>query len=508
MSATARSRPISLPTVGTGAVAAGGVFLIALAVYVRTLLPGSSFGDWGEMQLIQNQLGVPHPTGYPLYMLLGKLFSLIPIGSYAWRADLLSAVAGAGAAAVSVLIAMRLGVRPFIAAVAGLTLAVTGTLWLEATFSEMNGFHLLLVGLVIHRALVWRDERRDRDLQLGGLLAGLALANHLLAVTVLPIVIVFVLVDARHRIRERPVVLLQAAGLVLAGVALYVVIPLRALAGPPSVYASLLTWDGFSSLVSGAMFRGDMHFGSPESFAAAWSSIPDVVDQFVSRANVVFLAVGLAGGVILLVRDRWAGLMLGLLVAANVYVFANYFGNLDHYLLTSWLIVAVWVAVAGEWLISSIQDRLGERAAGMEILLVVLPVVLAAANWAGHDQSTNTIGEQFSRTVFAELPPNAVLLTYWDALTNLSYEHCIDGERPDVSLRAYDTAARVTCDPVTGDLIDVARTRPVYALFPFPDDLAGVVDDFDLVPGPTLAIPYGGRVLDFSGTLYRLVPRQ
>ena len=208
MRATARSRPIPLPTVG--AVAAGGVFLIALAVFVRTMLSGSSFGDWGEMQLIQNQLGVPHPTGYPLYMLLGKLVSLIPIGSYAWRADLLSAVAGAGAAAVSVLIAMRLGVRPFIAAVAGLTLAMTGTLWLEATFSEMNGQHLFLVGLVVHRALVWRDERRDRDLQLGGLLARLALANHLLAVTVLPIVIVFVLVDARRRIRERPVVLLQA----------------------------------------------------------------------------------------------------------------------------------------------------------------------------------------------------------------------------------------------------------------------------------------------------------
>ena len=200
--------------------------------------------------------------------------------------------------------------------------------------------------------------------------------------------------------------------------------------------------------------------------------------------------------------------MLGLLVAASVYVFANYFGSLDHYLLTSWLIIAVWLAVAGEWLISSIQDRLGGRAAGIEVLLVVLPVVQAAANWARHDQSANTSGEQFSRTVFAELPPNAVLLTYWDALTNLSYEHCIDGERPDVSLRAYDTAAKVTCDPVTGDLIDVARTRPVYALFPFPDDLAGVVDDFDLVPGPTLAIPYGGRVLDFSGTLYRLVPRQ
>ncbi len=499
---------IARPSIGAGTVAAGGVFLLALAVYVRTLLPGSSFGDWGEMQLIQRELGVPHPTGYPLYMVLGYVFSLIPIGSLAWRADLLSAVAAAGASATAVLIAMRLGVRPFIAAMAGLSLAVTGTLWLEATFSEMNSLHLFLVGLVIHRALVWRDERRDRDLQLGGLFAGLALANHLLALTVVPIVVAFVLFDSRRRLRERPVVVLQAAALLLAGVALYAVIPLRALAGPPSVYGSLLTWEGFSGLVSGAMFRSDMHFGSAASFAAAWSSIPGVVGQLISRSNIVFLVVGLAGGLILVVRDRWAGLMLAVVLVVNVYVFSNYLGDLDHYLLVTWLVLAVWLAVAAEWLVAAIQRRLGDRSADLELLVVVLPIILLAANWTDHDQSSNTLGEQFSATVFAQLPPNAVLLTYWDALTNLSYEHCIDGERPDVSLRAYDTAARVTCDAVDGDLTDVARTRPVFALFPFPDDLAGVVDDFDLVPGPTLAIPYGNRVLDFQGTLYRLVPRQ
>ena len=91
------------------------------------------------------------------------------------------------------LIAVRLGVRPVIALAAGLALAVTGELWLEATFSEMNSFHLLLMAAVIHRALVWRAERRDRDLLLGALLAGLSLSNHVLAVTVVPVIVGFVL---------------------------------------------------------------------------------------------------------------------------------------------------------------------------------------------------------------------------------------------------------------------------------------------------------------------------
>jgi hypothetical protein len=499
-------RRLRLATKATG-LATVGVFAVALLVYIRTLLPGSSFGDWGEMQMIPAQLGVPHPTGYPLYVLLGKAFSLLPVGSVAYRANLLSAVAAAGASGAVVLVSTRLGVRPFIAAIAGLTLAVTGTLWLEATFSEMNGLHLFLVALVVHRALVWRAERRDSDLRLGGLLAGLSFANHLLAVTVVPIVVLFVLVDARRRLIERPVLLVQATLLFLAGVSLYLFIPLRALAGPPEVYGSLLTWDGVSSLITGAQFRGDMHFGSIDSLGTAWRALPGVVGQIQAQSNWGFLALGLVGAAILLVRDRWAALMLGLVALMTVYVFANYLGDLDHYLLVTWFVLAVWVAVALETAVMLLVGRLGPRAAAVQVVLLVLPIAIAMGNWTGHDESDNWIGDEFAPRVFGHLPSNAVLLTYWDALTNLSYAHCIEGRRPDLSLWAFDPAARVTCDRVTGPLEEVARQRPIYALFYVEGELDRLRDSFDLVPVTPLALPWGRRYLDQSGVLYRLEPK-
>ena len=488
--------------------AAIGVFGVAFVIYLRTLLPGPSFGDWAEMQFIPAQLGIPHPTGYPLYVLLGKLFSLLPIGTWAYRADLLSAVAAAGAAASAVLIAIRLGARPLLAAAAGLSLAVTGTLWLEAAFSEMNGLHLFLVAAVIHRALVWRAERRDSDLLLGGLLAGLAVANHLLALTVVPIVILFVLVDARSRLFQRPLLLVQTALLGLIGVSFYLFIPLRALAGPPSIYASFLTWDGFSSLVTGAQFRGQMHFSSEESLIAAWKAVPDVLGQFVARSNVVFVAGGLIGGSILLIRDRWAALMLGLVAASCIFFFANYVGDLDHYLLVAWLVVAVWLAVAAEAFFAWLDRRFPSLAefARLDVLALALPLVIATGNWTSHDESDNHVGEEFAPLVFSELPPDAVLLTYWDALTNLTYAHCVEGQRPDLSLRAYDVAARVVCDPVTGPLEEVARQRPVFALFAFESELDPLRQSFELVEGPRLALPYGDRDLDHEGVLYQLVP--
>jgi hypothetical protein len=373
----------------------------------------------------------------------------------------------------------------------------------------MNGLHLLLVAAVIHRALVWRADRRDRDLLLGGLLAGLAVANHLLAVTVVPIVILFVLYDARSRLVERPVLLVWAALLGMIGVSLYLFIPLRGFVGPASIYGKFLTWEGFSSLVSGAQFRGDMHFASVASLAAAWDAIPKVLAQFVEKSSVVFVVGGLIGGVVLLVRDRWAFAMLGLVAASSIFFFANYLGDLDHYLLVAWLVFAVWLAVAGETLLSWLEGRLPalREMAQVGVLALALPLVIASSNWSSHDESANRVGEQFATLVFSKLPPNAVLLTYWDALTNLTYAHCVDGKRPDLSLRAYDVAARVVCDPVTGTLQEVARTRPVYALFVFDRDVGPLRASFDLVPGLRLPLPYGDRDLDHSGILYRLVPK-
>jgi len=497
---TARPDPASL--------AAVAVFGVALVVYVRTLLPGVSVGDWAEMQWIPAQLGIPHPTGYPLYVLLGKAFSLIPLGSLAFRAELLSAVAAAGAAATAVLIAARLGVRPVIALAAGLALAVTGELWLEATYSEMNGFHLLLMAAVIHRAIVWRAERRDRDLLLGALLAGLSLSNHVLAATVVPIVILFVLVDARSRIRERPVLLLQAAGLVVVGLTPYLFLPLRGLFGPAAIYGKFLTWDGISSLVTGADLRSQMHFTSAEDLGKAWNDIPPILGQFRDRANLVFVVGGLIGAGIQVVRDRWLAAMLLLIVAVNVFFFANYVGDLDHYLLVTWLAFTIWLAIAAETLVAWLERRIPSLAVapGPAILVLALPLAIGAANWPAYDESGNHVGEEFAQAVFTALPPHAVLLTYWDALTNLGYVHCVDGQRPDVAMRSFDVTARVVCDPIEGTLEDVARERPLFALFAAPSELDAVRGSFVLEAGPVLAVPYGKRGLDHLATLYRLVP--
>jgi len=252
-----------------------------------------------------------------------------------------------------------------------------------------------------------------------------------------------------------------------------------------------------------------MHFTSFDTMGKAWNDIPAVLAQFRDRSNLVFVVGGLVGAGVQLLRDRWLALMLILVVAVNLFFFANYVGDLDHYLLVTWLAFAIWLAIAIEAVVAGLERRLPGLvvAPGPAILVLVLPLVIGAANWAAYDQSQNHDGESFARSVFAALPPNAVLLTYWDSLTTLGYEHCTEGVRPDVAMRAFDVAARVVCDPVVGSLEDVARDRPLFALFAAEQELDAVRGSFELVSGPRLAVPYGKRGLDHTATLYRLVPR-
>jgi hypothetical protein len=320
-----------------------------------------------------------------------------------------------------------------------------------------------------------------------------------------PIVALFVLVDARRELAASPSLVVLSGGAFVLGLLPYLYLPLRALAGPPEIYGAFLTWDGLFSHVSGAQFRGDMHFLSAESVAAAWQALPKVVDHLVATSNVVFVAAGLVGLGVLLWRDRWFGVLLLVLGVVNVYFYANYLGDLSHYLLLTWLILAVGVALVAEVIIEGLVRRLGPRAAVAAYAILVLPLALAVGNWTSHDQSANHDGERFAAAVFDALPENAVLMTYWDALTPLSYQHCVEGKRPDVVLQAPDAHALVTCDRPLLPLSEVAQTRPVYALMMFPDSLK---KDTGLTPVAVgkIKLPWGKRYPEYDRPLYRLEP--
>ncbi len=177
-----------------------GLFAATLVLYVWTLAPGLVRGDGGELQYVLAIRGVAHPTGYPLYTLLGWLWTkLIPFGSIAWRINLLSAVCGAGAVALVYGIVYRL-TRRIVPALAGAVfLGLSPVFWTLSSVTEVYALHALFVAAVLYLLLVWRDatSHRFRLLALTAFVYGLSLSHHRTMILLAPAMAVFVLLSPR-----------------------------------------------------------------------------------------------------------------------------------------------------------------------------------------------------------------------------------------------------------------------------------------------------------------------
>ncbi|MEW6096738.1 MAG: DUF2723 domain-containing protein [bacterium] len=154
---------------------AGGilVFFICWAVYLHTLTPTVGFHDSGDMITVTYVLGIPHPTGYPLYCLLGKLWmTILPIGNIAYRMNLASALCASLACMMVYFIVLKVvgGGRQEVvkyhllhpashipAAVAALMLAFATTFWEQAVIAEKYTLNALFATLLIFILLKWAE---------------------------------------------------------------------------------------------------------------------------------------------------------------------------------------------------------------------------------------------------------------------------------------------------------------------------------------------------------------
>lgn len=493
------------------------VGVVALVVYVRTLLPGIAFGDWGEMQTVSHVLGVAHPTGYPTYVLLGWLAQLAPIGSVAFRMNVLSAVLVAGTLATVAAIALRLGVRPVLAIVGALALGAVGTVWAAATVAEVNPLHLLFCALLLHRALVWQERRRTLDLVIGGLLVGLALGNHLLTLFVAPFVALFVLWTGRRELLARPWILIPAVLAGVAGLSVYLYIPLAASQSPPLPYNHPLTFDAVWWLVSGRQFRDQFDFLSGKGPGEFLDSLPALVDLALNRATAVLPLLGLVGIGALLVRRTAFGMLCAATVLSGAYVWANYL-RLEHYLLVPWFVLGIGTTVALEVAaqgLTSLALRAGHGApwaarsgsAAVGCVALVFAVALTGMNWAAADRSADRSGDDYVAAVFDALPQDAAILSYWDASTPLWHGEYVQGRRPDVLI--VDDTNIVYEDWVTREnrIAALICQRPVFILRLDPNDLIPTEQAYDLSTFLTVRVARGGPTAVVTRRIYRLTPR-
>jgi hypothetical protein len=231
--------------------------LAAFSVYFLTLAPDLTFAnygrDGGELITAAATLGIPHPPGYPSYVLLGKLFSLLPIGSIAFRFNLFSAVAMALAAGFVTAVTRHemsrcrqkngeTGLaRADVPLAAGLTFAFMPLVWSQALIAEVYALNALFLAAFLWALLTGRPPI------LVGILLGLSLTGHLTSYLMVPLVLLL-LPPATW-----PAVALGAA----AGLAPLLALPLLAQSDSPLNWGEPTTLARWWWLVSGRLYHGN-----------------------------------------------------------------------------------------------------------------------------------------------------------------------------------------------------------------------------------------------------------
>lgn len=191
--------------------AAAGVAALVLAGYYLTLAPTVTFWDAGEFIAATKTLGIPHPPGTPLFVLVAHVWALlVPIGEYAARTNLLSATGSAAAAGFFFLVlyeAMRgAGTAPKWLTIAGPAAAVIAgsfsfTHWQNSNETEVYSVSTFTIAAMMWLAMLWRRSRgtarAPRLLLLILYLAGLSIGTHLLALLAGPGIILFLALTLR-----------------------------------------------------------------------------------------------------------------------------------------------------------------------------------------------------------------------------------------------------------------------------------------------------------------------
>jgi hypothetical protein len=482
-------------------------FGIPFALYLLTLAPTVYNLDSAELSVAAATGGIARATGYPLYLLVGRAWTLLPFGDVGMRMNLFSAFCGAGTVLVVERILSRWHVGGW-AIFGALGLLATSTFfWSLSLVAEVYTLHTLLMALLILLLLRWEDRPTPARLASVALLFGLSLGHHAATVLLLPGVLWFVLaIGGRGALAPRNLLPALLAGAL--GLSVYLYLPLLYMLRPAFNYAGQYDATGtFQALdlrqpaalwwlISGSAFRGAM-------FGYAPAELVGEVQAFaVHLWRAVFavgLGPGLLGAALLLGRSRPRGGMLLLMFLCSAAFYIDYrVMDKDTMFLPTYVVWALWLGVGLEWLAGWLREAETEAARRSGALLLRGTILATVALSLGlnftqvnlrDDRSARIRGER----VLAQLAPGARLIGAWDTVPVVEYLQLVEGQRPDVGainrflipqaalaalLRAEVGRRPVYVDAVPADLSTayrVRRTGLLYEILPgrsSPQDLS------------------------------------
>ena len=279
------------------------VAVLALVVYLATLAPTVPTGDSGELITAAATLSLAHPTGYPLYLLLGHAFiRVFGFLSPAVAMNLFSALAAVGACLVVRRLVETLTRDRITSVATALLFAFSASLWSQATAARVYALGALLLALALLE-LVRLREGNGGSLGRACLWFGLGMANHTVTIVLAPLLLI-----AAFRFETRWSARIKAALLSLPGAALYAYIPIVASSDPVQNWGDPTSWDRLLSYLTRESFWSKRYVDQADDL---WLVAAHYLDRIPAELTWAGTALLLCGDAVAARRRRWV-LGLGL----------------------------------------------------------------------------------------------------------------------------------------------------------------------------------------------------
>jgi len=391
-------------------------FLFPLIVYLYTLNPGIGFIDAGELVTVCRTLGIAHPTGYPLFTIIGRIFSFLPIGNIVFRMNILSALLSSFTSLLLYMYFYRISKQPIISLTSSLLFAFSRIVWHQSTSVEVYSVTFLFLALIL---FVYSHKVKNRILLIA-FISGLALANHMIIIVFLIPFFIYILVTKEFI--SIKTFFLSIAFLVL-GVSIYIYLPVRANLHPLLSWGRTVNLERFIWHITGKQYRIWMFTGNKATIFSNFVSFTKLLLFQYTPFLVPFALLGIF--CVFKQSKKWAIFLILVFVANMVYGINYEIPDIEPYFVVSVLMYTFFIFYGLLFVLSKKKV--------LKYFILLLPVFVLACNFFNASERKNFLANDITINLFSSVKENGILITNnWDYYSPALYLKCIEGIRKDI----------------------------------------------------------------------------
>jgi tetratricopeptide (TPR) repeat protein len=392
------------------------VFFITFATYIITINSKFDFIDSGELICVCKTLGIAHPTGYPLYTMVGRIISLITIKNLAFRINTISALFSSLACLFLFLFLNRKGNRPFLSLSISLLFGYSQIVWQQSTSAEVYSMTFFFITFILFLH-TWRIKNR---LLLIAFFSGLSISNHMIIVVFLiPFFIYMAVCKELNGVKK----FLLFSLFFILGISIYVYLPIRSSIEPLFNWGKPVNFERFLWHITGKQYKVWMFTGNIMVIKRAFASFLKFIS---SQYTPLFIPLALLGVIGLFSTSKPKAIFFLSLFILNIIYAINYeIPDIEPYFIVSILVYTIFIHYGLLFLAKRIKQ--------LTKVSLILPFLVLLYNFKGSNERGNYVAYDMCCNLFASVNNNGIVITNnWDYYSPSLYLRYIEDKRKDI----------------------------------------------------------------------------